>query len=159
MCGSSSYRLSRSGAKDARINAQSDANVEENVKQGPSGDVTADVRRRRWNGRRPSATGTESFFQNASSSFEIGDVSEVAAPQINSATGGAIERRRDAGERVKIVIAEIAVGAVGDGREIGEFCRRRWFVMRWAGVIAIVTRGFGNGMRSCVIRPTIEWRD
>jgi hypothetical protein len=74
MCGSSSYRLSRSGAKDARINVQSDANVEENVKQGPSGDVTADVRRRRWNGRRPGAAGTESFFQNASSSFEIGDV-------------------------------------------------------------------------------------
>ena len=88
----------------------------------------------------------------------IGDVSKVAAPQINSATGGAIERCRDAGERVKIVIAEIAIGAVGDGREIGEFCRRR-FVIWWAGVIAIVTRGFGNGMRSCVIRPTIEWTD
>ena len=103
MCGSSSYRLSGSGAKDARINAQSDANVEENVKQGPSGDVTADVRRRRRNGRRQGAAGIESFFQNASFSFEIGDVSEVAASRISSATTSEIERRRDAGERVKNV--------------------------------------------------------
>jgi hypothetical protein len=100
-------------------NVQSDANVEENVNQGPAGDVTADVRRRRRNGRRPGAAGTESFFQNASSSVEIGDVSEVAAPQVDGATGGAIERRRDAGDRVKIVIVEIAVGAVGDGRQVG----------------------------------------
>jgi hypothetical protein len=159
MCRSSSYRLSRSGAKDARINAQSDANVEENANQGPAGDVTADVRRRRWNGRRPGAAGAESFFQDASSAFEIGDVSKVTASRISSATTSAIERRRDAGERVKIVIAEIAIGAVGDGRQIGEFSRRRRLVMRWAGVIAIVTRGFGNGMRSCVIRPTIGWTD
>ncbi len=148
--------LSSSGANDAGINVQSDANVEENVNQGPARDVTADVRRRRRNGRRPGAAGTESFFQNASSALMIGDVSEVAAPQIDGATGGAIERRRDAGERVKIVIAEIAIGAVGDGREVGEFSRRR-LVMRWAGVIAIVTRGFGNGMRSCVIRLTTGW--
>ncbi len=137
-------------------NAQSNANVEENVNQGPFGDVTADVMRRRRNGRRPGAAGTESFFQNASSAFEICDVSKVAASQINSATGGAIERRRDAGELVKIVFAEIAIGAVGDGREIGEFGLWWWFVIRWAGVMAIVTRGFGDGIRSCD-RPTIGW--
>ncbi len=147
--------LSSSGANDAGINVQSDANVEENVYQGPAGDVAADVRRRRWNGRRPGAAGTERFFQDASSAFAIGDVSKVTASRISSARTSAIERRRDAGERVKIVIAEIAVGAVGDGREVGEFSRRR-LVMRWAGVIAIVTRGFGGGMRSCV-RPTIGW--
>jgi hypothetical protein len=38
----------------------------------------------------------------------------VAAPQVDGATGGAMERRRDAGDRVKIVIVEIAVGAVGE---------------------------------------------
>ncbi len=54
------------------------------------------------------------------------------------------------------MFAEIAIGAVGDGRQIGEFGLRRWFVIRWAGVIAIVTRGFGDGIRSCG-RPTIGW--
>jgi hypothetical protein len=65
---------------------QSDANVEENTNQRPAGNVTANVRRWGRNGRRPGTAGTESFFQMASSSFEIGDVSEMAAFHINCAT-------------------------------------------------------------------------
>jgi hypothetical protein len=75
---------------------QSDANVEENANQRTFRDVTANVRRWGWNGRRPGTTGTESFFQNASSSFEISDVSEMAASYVSCATFSAIEQCLDA---------------------------------------------------------------
>ncbi len=117
---------------------QSDANVEENANQRTFRDVTANVRRWRWNGRSPGTAGTESFFQMASSSIEIGDVSEMAAFHINCATWGTIELCLDASQRVEIVFAEIAIGAERDGRQIGVF-NRMWFVNWWADM-AIVTR-------------------
>ena len=89
----------------------------------------------------------------------MGDVGEVAAPQVDGATGGAIERRRDAMQRVEIVVAEIAVGAVGDGREIRVFVRR-WFLGRGgAGVfVAIFTRrGFSGGTRRPTPRRAVIW--
>ena len=58
-----------------------------------------------------------------SSSLLNGDVSEMAASRINCATGGASGRRRDASQRVKIVIAKIAIGAERDRRHIEVHCR------------------------------------
>ena len=74
----------------------------------------------------------------ASSSFFVGDVSEMAASNVNSATCSTIELCLDASQRVEIVIAEITIGAERDGRQIREF-GRRWFVDWWADM-AIVTR-------------------
>ena len=82
----------------------------------------------------------------ASSSLLNGDVSEMAASRIDCATGGASGRRLDASQRVKIVIAEIAIGAQRDGRQIGVHCRflSRDLMNRWTLVvmsaIVVVTR-------------------
>ena len=82
----------------------------------------------------------------ASSSLLNGDVSEMAASGINCATGGASGRRLDASQREKIVIAEIAIGAHRDGRQIGVHCRflSRDLMNRWTLVvmfaIVVVTR-------------------
>ena len=82
----------------------------------------------------------------ASSSLLNGDVSEMAASRIDCATGGASGRRLDASQRVEIVIAEIAIGAQHDGRQIGVHCRflSRDLLNRWTLVvmstIVVVTR-------------------
>jgi hypothetical protein len=73
-----------------------------------------------------------------SSSFFVGDESEMAASHVNCATCSTIELCLNASQRVKIVIAEITIGAERDGRQIGEFSLR-WFVDWWADV-TIVTR-------------------
>jgi hypothetical protein len=106
------------GAGDVQSKVQSNANVEGIVSQRSAKDVTANIRRWGWNGRRPGTAGTDGCFQNASSSFEIGDVSEMAAFHISCATFSASGRRLDASQSVKIVIAEIAIGAISDGRKI-----------------------------------------
>jgi hypothetical protein len=97
---------------------QSNANVEGIVSQRSAKDVTANISRWGWNGRRPGTARTDGCFQNASSSFEIGDVSEMAASGINCATFSASGRPFNASQSVKIVIAEITIGAVSDGRKI-----------------------------------------
>jgi hypothetical protein len=82
-----------------------------------------------------------------SSSLLNGDVSEMAASGINCATGGASGQRLDASQRVKIVIAEITIGAQRDGRQIGVHCRflsrdlmNRWTLMVMVSAIVVVTR-------------------
>ncbi len=119
-------------ASDSSGDIQSSANVEENANQRPAVNVTANIRRWRWNGRRPGTAGTESFFQNASSSFETGDVSEMAASHINCAKFSTSGRPFNASQSVKIVIAEITIGAISDGRKIWEF-NRMWF-LNWTCV-------------------------
>jgi hypothetical protein len=88
-----------------------------------------------------------------SSSLLNGDVSEMAASGINCATGGASGQRLDASQRVKIVIAEIAIGAQRDGRQIGEFSR--WFLSWWTYGSTIV----GITRRSTILRTVISTSD
>ena len=86
----------------------------------------------------------------ASSSLLNGDVSEMAASRIDCATGGASGRRLDASQRVEIVIAEIAIGAQRDGRQIGEFSLR-WFLSWWTCGSTIV----GITRRSTILRTFV----
>ena len=97
------------------INIKWQTKTEKNIIEGPFADVSAYVRWRGFNGRGPRTSRAWSIFQTASSTVQIGDVSEMGAPSVPGAEWSASERIRNASPSVHVVTAEIAIGAVRDG--------------------------------------------
>jgi hypothetical protein len=97
---------------------RSHADVEEYVDQGSTRDVTTDVGGRGFDVRGPSSSGTESAFQAASSEIEVPDVREMTAKSVSRTERSASERVRYARQSVEGVVAEIAVGAESDRRNV-----------------------------------------
>lgn len=66
----------------------------------------------------PGASRAWGALQTASSAEQIGDVGEMTAASVSGAQGSASKGVGDARQRVHVVIAKVAIGAVGDGRDI-----------------------------------------